>query len=113
LHSTASQHESERVQAVKTNSQTTGLVKYLEQRERTLLHSLQDGRKQHGKFFGLIIIFILSNLFFHLVLFTLGFTEEKCAQFTSIIEEQRSIICKLKDEYAALLEDFQKCITNR
>lgn len=29
---------------------------------------------------------------------------------SSIIDEQRSIIQTLKDEYAALIGDFQKCL---
>ncbi|XP_046454834.1 paramyosin-like [Daphnia pulex] len=83
LHFAASQREGERVQAVKSGSQASSLVKYLEQREVSLLHSLQETRRQH---------------------------DEKCREMTTIIDEQRSIIQTLKEEYAALIEDFQKSL---
>ncbi|KZS15176.1 Serologically defined colon cancer antigen [Daphnia magna] len=83
LHLAASQREGERVQAVKSGSQASSLVKYLEQREVSLLHSLQEVRKKH---------------------------DEKCREMTNIIDEQRSIIQTLKEEYAALIEDFQKSL---
>ena len=34
--------------------------------------------------------------------------DEKFKEMTSIIDEQRSIIQTLKNEYAVLVEDFQK-----
>ncbi len=36
--------------------------------------------------------------------------DEKCREMTTIIDEQRSIIQTLKEEYAALIEDFQKSL---
>lgn len=48
LHYEVSQREGERVQAVKSSSQASSLVKYLEQREVSLLHSLQEAKKQQG-----------------------------------------------------------------
>lgn len=38
------------------------------------------------------------------------FLDEKCREMTNIIDEQRSIIQTLKEEYAALIEDFQKSL---
>ncbi|XP_057378862.1 LOW QUALITY PROTEIN: serologically defined colon cancer antigen 8-like [Daphnia carinata] len=83
LHLAASQREGERVQAVKSGSQASSLVKYLEQREVSLLHSLQEAKRKH---------------------------DERCREMTNIIDEQRSIIQTLKEEYAALIEDFQKSL---
>lgn len=48
LHFATNQHEDERAQAVKSSCQTTALLKYLEQRELTLLRTVEDERKQHG-----------------------------------------------------------------
>jgi hypothetical protein len=122
LHLAASQREGERVQAVKSGSQASSLVKYLEQREVSLLHSLQETRKQHGNIFFFVIpkillehsfclfcLFLVSSLlcFFFLIR---DFTDEKCREMTTIIDEQRSIIQTLKEEYAALIEDFQKSL---
>lgn len=48
MHVAANHRENERAQAVKSSSQSSSLVKYLEQRELALLRSLQDERKTHG-----------------------------------------------------------------
>lgn len=128
MHLAASQREGERVQAVKSGSQAASLIKYLEQREVTLLHSLQEARKQHGKvvFFDCFLVarraffFLSSCLFFFftfqkvcVIAWSLFFPlathlDEKFKEMSAIIDEQRSIIQTLKDEYAALVEDFQK-----
>lgn len=63
---TASQREGERVQAVKSSSQAASLVKYLEQREVTLLHSLQETRKQHG--IAILWEFYYSANFFFIII---------------------------------------------
>ena len=62
LHLAASQREGERVQAVKSGSQAVSLVKYLEQREVTLLNSLQESRRQHGN--HIIVLFLFRCCFF-------------------------------------------------
>lgn len=49
LHYEVGQREGERAQAIKSSTQASSLVKYLEQRETTLLHSLQEVKKQQGK----------------------------------------------------------------
>lgn len=81
LQSTASHQEGEKLQADKSNSQTNALIKYLEQREISLLYSLQDEKKLH---------------------------DSKCGELSSIIEEQRSILLNLRRKYQALIEDFEK-----
>lgn len=48
MHVAASHRETERAQAVKSSSQASSLVKYLEQRELALLHSLEEERKTNG-----------------------------------------------------------------
>jgi hypothetical protein len=118
LHLAASQCEGERVQAVKSGSQASSLVKYLEQREVSLLHSLQEARKQHGNSFLFYSHNIapfsayLSFIPYCLIMFCLFVTylDEKCREMTTIIDEQRSIIQTLKEEYAGLIEDFQKSL---
>lgn len=123
MHLAASQREGERVQAVKSGSQASSLVKYLEQREVSLLSSLQEARKKHGKKkqYALITIHaIIFHLFVQLVIFLLNLPvvvlvaslDEKCREMAIIIEEHRSIIQTLKEEYATLIEDFQKSLVS-
>lgn len=97
------QRESERMQAVKMNSQANSLVKYLEQRETSLLHSLQEARHACGsgiKFIDCLVI--LYNFW----------VEEKTKELSNIIEEQRIIIQSLKEEYTSLVKDYESCLRN-
>ena len=36
---------------------------------------------------------------------------EKFEALSNLVDEQRSIIQKLRDQYAALIEEFQKCVS--
>lgn len=83
LQTSAGHQEGEKEQVDKTSSQTTSLIKYLEQREISLLYSLQDAKKTH---------------------------DNECRELSSIVEEQRSIIMNLRRKYQVLIEDFEKCL---